>query len=169
MIYKTMKGVRFGLATIVASFLIASSQTAVIAQDAVPPRTLEGVWQVTFTPYNCVTGDPIPAAIFQALFTFHKDGTMSVWAQNNVITVTRSPGHGLWQKQQGWNEYSTKFLLLQYSPVTGAYGARQESRGTLTLSESGNEYSASSSTTVFFTNGNPPVTGCSTAVGHRFE
>ena len=169
MIYKTLKGVRYGVAAILASIAIGSSQLAVIAQDAASPRTLEGVWYVTFTPYNCITGDPIPAAAFPALFTFHKDGTMSVWSQNNVITVTRSPGHGLWQKEQGWNEYSTKFILLQYNPVTGASGARQEDRGTLTLSESGNEYSATSSTTVFFVNGNPPLTGCSTAVGVRFE
>jgi hypothetical protein len=155
--------------TVLAILMVAGGMQIVSAQSESPERSIEGVWRVTFTPHNCVTGDPIPAAVFEALFSFHKDGTMSVWSQNNVITVTRTPGHGLWQREQGWNEYSTKFILLQYNLTTGAFSARQEARGTLVLGESGNEYTASSSTTVFFANGNPPVTGCSTSVGTRFE
>lgn len=165
----TLKQSRYCVSLVVIAIAFAVSNAAVAAQEAAPPRTIEGVWHVTFTPYNCTTGAPIPTAIFESLFTYHKDGTMSVWSQNNTITVTRSPGHGMWQKGTGWSEYSTKFIILQYNLATGAFGARQEARGNLVLSESGNEYTASASTTVFFLNGNPPATGCSTAVGVRFE
>jgi hypothetical protein len=95
---------------------------------------------------------------------------------NNVGVVSKqrdhghtTSGHGLWNREQGWNEYSTKLVLLQYNLTTGAFSARQEARGTLVLGESGSKFTASSSTTVFFANGNPPATGCSTAVGVRFE
>lgn len=146
---------------------IAVAQALVSAQDNGLERSIEGVWQVTFNPYNCDTGEPIPTGTAETLFTFHKDGTISAWAQNNPITVTRSPFHGLWKREKGWNEYSTKYMALQYNLTTGAFGARQISGGSLVLSESGNEYTASSSTTVFFVDGRPPARGCSIQVGTR--
>jgi len=165
---RTLASINRGIIAVVVT--LAIGQAAVTAQDKEPvERTLEGVWRVTFTPYNCATGVPIPPAVFEGLFTFHKDGTMSVWTNNNVITVTRTPGHGLWRREQGWNEYSTKYVNLHYNLTTGAFSGRQEAAGTLVLGESGDEYTSSNVTTVFFANGNPPATGCSTAVGVRFE
>ena len=131
-------------------------------------RSLEGVWRVTITPRNCVTGVPIPTAAFEGLFTFHKGGTMSAWVQNRVITVTRSPSHGLWQQVRGLSGYSFKFVHLRYDLATGTFTGRQEGIGSLQLSASGDEFTTDSQTLVFDVNGNLTSTGCANSVGTRF-
>ena len=133
-------------------------------------HSIEGVWRVTITPRNCGTGVPIPTAAFAALFTFHKGGTLSVSLQNSTITITRSPGHGLWQREHGGGDYSFKFVHLRFDLATGAFKASQVARGTLRLSESGDEFTTDSSTTSFDVNGvSLPGMGCANAVGTRFE
>ncbi|MGH9949670.1 MAG: hypothetical protein ACRD6X_21075, partial [Pyrinomonadaceae bacterium] len=131
-------------------------------------RTLIGVWEVTVTPRFCTTGDPIPNAAFQALFTFHRDSTLSAWFQNAQITLTRSPSHGLWKRERGWSDFSFKFVHLRYNS-TGAFIGKQEAEGILVLSESGDEITTDSSTQIFDVNGIPTgIIGCSTSVGTRF-
>lgn len=131
-------------------------------------RSVEGVWMVTTTPRNCNTGVPVPGADFEGLFTFHKDGTMSAWMQNSVITVTRSPSQGLWQRDLGWRKYAFKFIHLRYD-ASGLYSGMQEAEGTLVLDKSGNEFTTDSATTVFDVAGNVQGGGCATAVGTRFD
>jgi hypothetical protein len=133
------------------------------------PPDPQGVWRVTTTPRNCVTGVPIPTAAFQALFTFHKDGTMSAWLQNSPITTTRSPNHGLWMRENGSTDYSFKFVHLRYSLTTGEFIGRQEGGGTLVLGESGDEFTTDGSSALFDANSNPTSTGCSNSVGTRFK
>ena len=141
-----------------------------LGQDERFGRTIEGVWRARITPRNCVTGVPIPTAAFEALFTFHKGGTMSAWTQNNVITVTRSPAHGLWKRESGWSDYKFKFVHLRYSLTTGELLARQEGGGTLVLGESGDEFTSDGSSRSFDVNGNPIGSGsCSNSVGTRFK
>ena len=133
-------------------------------------KLLEGVWRTTITPRNCETGVPIPAAAFQSLFTFHRGGTLSVSLQNSTITIIRSPGHGLWQLEQGWGDYSFKFVHLRIDLATGAFLASQVARGTLRLSRRGDEFTTDSSTASFDVNGvSLPGMGCANAVGKRFE
>lgn len=148
---------------------LALSPTMVNAETGpTVERSLEGVWLFTLTPRNCITGFPIPGAAAQGLFTFHKGGTLSAWLQNPVITVTRSPSHGLWQRDHGSRDYSFRFIHLWYES-SGFFGGKQESAGTLALSESGNEFTTDSSTTFFDAEGNSQGTGCANAVGTRFE
>ena len=111
---------------------------------------------------------PIPGAAFESLFTFHGDGTMSVWAQNSFITVTRSPSQGLWKRDSGWSDYSLKFVHLRYD-ISGSYIGKQESAGTLALSDSGDEFTTEGSTTFFDSFGFQLGAGCSSSVGTRFE
>jgi hypothetical protein len=129
---------------------------------------LNGVWRVTITPRNCATGGPTPIPPFEALFTFHRDGTMSAWVQNSTITVTRSPSHGLWRREHGWNDYSFKFVHLRYNLATGVFLGKQESSATLELGHDGDEFTTDSSTTVFDASGNPAVPTCANGVGVRF-
>ncbi len=131
--------------------------------------SLEGVWRVTITPRNCVTGVSIPTAAFQALFTFHKGGTLSVSLQNSTTTITRSPGHGLWQREHGGGDYSFKFVHLRYALATGAYLGSQVARGTLRLSERGDQFTTDSQNQVFDVNGHLTITSCANSVGTRFE
>ena len=134
-----------------------------------PPSDPQGVWLVTVTPRNCVTGVPIPAAAFEALYTFHNDGTMSAWLQNSPITTTRSPNHGLWKRENGSSEYSFKFVHLRYNLTTGVFIGKQEGGGLLVLGESGDEFTTDGSSAMFDANGNPTGTGCSNSLGTRFK
>jgi hypothetical protein len=131
-------------------------------------HSVEGVWMVTTTPRNCITGDPVPGAAFEGLFTFHKHGTMSVWVQNAVIAITRSPSQGLWQRDLGRRKYLFKFIHLRYEG-SGFYSGTQESEGTLALNKSGNAFTTDSVTRFFDVNGNPQGEGCADAVGTRFD
>jgi len=149
---------------------LAVSQATVAAQDAAAPeRSIEGVWRVTVTPRNCVTGVPIPTAAFEALFTFHKGGTMSAWLQNSTITTTRSSNHGLWKRDEGWSDYSFKFVHLRYNLTTGVFIGSQEGAGTLVLGESGDEFTTDGSTASFDATGTATGASCSNSVGTRFK
>jgi hypothetical protein len=64
-----MKGMTRVRSCWVIAILIASAflQIAVNAQESDGRETsLEGVWEVTTTPRDCTTGEPIPAAAFVA-------------------------------------------------------------------------------------------------------
>jgi hypothetical protein len=141
-----------------------------LGQDERFGRTIEGVWRARITPRNCVTGVPNPTAAFEALFTFHKGGTISAWTQNSVITVTRSPSHGLWKRESGWSNYSFKFVHFRYNLTTGEFAASQEASGTLVLGASGDQFTTDASSRSFDVNGNQIGSGsCSNSVGTRFK
>jgi hypothetical protein len=149
---------------------VAVSQATVIGQGPAPDRSLAGVWLVKITPRNCATGEAIPTAAFEALYTFHDDKTMSVSFRNNTLTLERTAAHGLWRRDLGWSEYSFKFVHIRRNVSTGAFAGLQEGAGTLVLAESGDEFTTDGSSTVFDVNGNPVGTGgCSNAVGTRFK
>jgi hypothetical protein len=161
---ETLTRIKYGI--LVIAVTLSVSQAAANGQDDERRKSLKGVWRVITTPRICPTGPPLPA--FEALFTFHKDGTMSVWAQNATITTTRSPSHGLWRREHGWNEYAFKFVHLRYHLATGAFLGRQEASGLLELSANGDEFTSDSSTEIFDLNGNSTV-GCANSVGIRLE
>ena len=154
--------------TFLGLLMLFGGTQLVSAQDGEGQDRLEGVWRVTITPRNCVTGVPIPTAASEGLFTFHKGGTMSAWVQNRVITVTRSPSHGLWQQVRGWRDHSFKFVHLRYDLATGTFTGRQEGIGSLQLSVFGDDFTTDSQVLIFDVNGNLTATGCSNAVGTRF-
>lgn len=158
------------LTTVMSIILVSAfSPVQVKAQpDAGVARRIEGVWMVTVSPRNCITGNPIPGAAFEGLFTFHKGGTMSAWLQNSLILVTRSPSHGLWQRDHGWSDYSFKFVHLRYD-LSGLYIGKQEAKGTLVLNENGDEFTTDSSTALFDVDGNPQGGGCASSVGKRYD
>ncbi len=166
---KTISGA--ALAIFMLAMFAQVQVSAQIFEDFPPRQTrdLVGVWRVTLTPRNCVTGVPIPTAAAEALLTFHKGGTLSGWFQNSTITITRSPSHGLWQREHGRGDYSFKFVHLRYNLATGAYLGSQVARGTLRLSASGDELTTDSQTQLFDVNGNLTITSCANSVGTRFE
>jgi hypothetical protein len=162
---------KFTYSIVAMVIALAISSPAVTAQNGdEPERSLAGVWQSRILPHNCTTGVPIPTAAFESLFTFNSDGTMSAWVQNAVVTVTRGPAHGLWRRDRGWSEYSFKIVHMRYNLTTGAFNGKQESGGTLALSDTGDEFTTEGWTQQFDAAGNPsPQQGCSTSVGTRFK
>jgi hypothetical protein len=152
--------------------LVGGSQTLASAQSVKARHNrIVGVWEVMVTPRDCTTGDPIPSAAFESLFTFHQDGTMLVSFRNNTLALERTAAHGLWRRDygHGWSDYLFKFVHLRRSLATGLFAGKQESSGTLVLSESGDEFTTEGSTIVFTTGGTPGTPSCSTSVGTRFK
>ncbi len=165
-----MRTIRFWMPAIVIALAIA--QAPVMAQEDLSngrPR-LEGVWEVKITPRNCTTGEPIPTAAFETLFTFHRDGTMLVSFRNNTLALERTAAHGLWQFEHGWEDFTFKFVHLRRNVSTGAFAGKQEGGGTLKLDWSGSEFTTDGWSQVFDINGIPAGTpGCSNSVGTRFK
>lgn len=157
------------LSTLAAVFLATafSAATVTARADAKVERSVAGVWTAAFAPSNCVTGFPFPGAEFDGLLTFHKDGTLSVWVQNAVISVTRSPSHGLWEREHGWKNYSYTFIHLRYDN-SGSFIGKQVANGSLELNEAGDGFTAEGSNTFYDVDGNPMGTGCAGIVGTRF-
>jgi hypothetical protein len=133
-------------------------------------RTIEGVWRTVVTPRNCQTGDPIPnVPPISGLFTFNKGGTMAEYGiALGQTPALRSPGHGLWQREQGWQDYSFKFIFNRYN-TTGVFIGSQIVRGVLELGASGDSFTTSSSIQILDAGDNVIGNGCATAVGTRFE
>ena len=142
---------------------IAASQVSVMAQSEAPNRSIGGVWLVKTTPRDCTTGDPIPEAAFEGLYTFHTDGTMISWYSRG----TASTGQGLWRRELGWSDYSFKLVRFLRS-TTGVFSGRQEIGGTLALGESGDEYTSDEYMIVYSLDGVPGTPSCINSVGRRF-
>ena len=161
--YTTLTTIRYGMMAIAIS--IAVFQVTVTAQEGVSPG-LEGVWEVTTTPRNCATGEPIPTAAFRALYTFHKDGTAISWYSSG----TPATGHGMWRRELGRTGYSFKLRRLLRTVTTPAvFSGTQELGGTLTLSDSGDEYTSDEYSIVYSVDGVPGTPACINSVGTRFK
>lgn len=165
----TLRNMKCGIIMTVVILMISVvpvTAQSVTSQDEAPERSLVGVWLVKITQRNCTTGDPIAA--FESLWTFHKDGTMLV-SFNNSFVLERTAAHGLWRRDRGWSDYSFKFVHLRRNLTTGLFAGKQESFGTLVLSESGDEFTTDGHTIVYSVDGIPGTPGCSNAVGTRFK
>ena len=131
-------------------------------------RTIAGVWRTVVTPRNCQTGAPAAPSL-RGLFTFNKGGTMSEWGVGaGSSPALRSPGHGVWQREQGWQNYSFAFTYYRYD-ASGVLIGSQRVRATLELGASGDEFTTKSVIEVFDANDNLIGGACATAAGTRFE
>ena len=89
-------------------------------------RTIEGVWTTAVTLLNCQTCEPVGVAPFPGLFTFHDDGTMSEFGIGpGSSPALRSPGHGVWQREHGWQDYSYTFTYYRYDSSGSFIGSQK--------------------------------------------
>jgi hypothetical protein len=131
-------------------------------------RTIVGAWRTVVTPRNCQTGAPV-ATPFPGLFTFQEGGTMSESGVGpGSSPALRGPGHGVWQREQGWQNYSFAFTFYRYD-AGGVFIGSQKVTATLELGASGDEFTTNSAIAVFDANDNLIGSGCATAAGTRFE
>ncbi len=88
--------------------------------------TLVGAWKTRIRPRNCQTGEVVPGAFIRGLFTFHEGGTSSEYGIGPGQTPSlRSPGHGRWQREQGWQDYrrhSPSTVTTPLAPLPGPRG-----------------------------------------------
>ena len=80
----------------------------------------------------------------------------------------RSPGHGVWQREPGWQDYSFAFTYYRYN-ASGVFLGSQIVRATPEVGASGDEFASRSAIEILDVNGAVVGTGCATAVGTRFE
>ena len=80
----------------------------------------------------------------------------------------RSPGHGVWQREHGWQEYSFAFTYYRYN-ASGVFIGSQKVTAVLELGASGDEFATRSAIEIFDVNDNLIGAGCATAAGTRFE
>lgn len=160
----------FGAAQIFVSGQESENGDVQEEQDKRYTRSIEGVWRTAVTPRNCQTGVPV-APVIQGLFTFHEGGTMSEYGISPGQMQTpalRSPGHGVWEREFGWRNYSFAFIFYRYD-AGGIFVGSQKITATLVLGATGNGLTTKSSVQIFDANDNLIGTGCATAVGTRFE
>jgi len=131
-------------------------------------RTIEGVWRTAVTLLNCQTGQPVGVAPFPGVFTFHDDGTMSEFGIGpGSSPALRSPGHGVWQREHGWQEYSYTFVYYRYNS-SGAFIGSQKVTSELELAASGDAFVTKSAVEIIDLSNNV-TTVCASAAGTRFE
>ena len=133
--------------------------------------TLVGVWKTQVRPRNCETGEPLPVPVLQGhgLFTFHEGGTASEYGIGpGQSPATRSPGHGVWRRAHGWQEYEYTFIFTRHDP-SGAFVGSSRVRSVLVLDPSGDAWTSQSQVNVFDAAGNLILAPCVTGTGTRFE
>ncbi len=124
-------------------------------------RSIQGTWRTIVTPVNCQTGVPVAPA-FPGTLSFNKGGTL---AGNTTVF---SSAYGVWQRGQGFHDYSFAFTNFRFN-TSGVFIGTQTVRQTATLGASNNEFTATGTAEMFDTNGNLIAMGCSTVMGTRFE
>jgi hypothetical protein len=155
-------------------FTLAHPAHGNAARDMTPAaseeRTVVGAWQTRVRPRNCATGEVAPIDGLRGLFTFHAGGTLSEFGvPPGTSPATRSPGHGVWRREPGWQQYTFAFTYYRYDPVSGAYQGRQRVAALLELDASGDAFVSNSTIEIFDANDGLTLTVCGNAVGSRFE
>jgi hypothetical protein len=126
--------------------------------------SLVGVWVTQVTRRDCQTGEPI-AATGRIQLTYAEGGTL---LETIGPSTLRSPGNGIWKREHGWNEYSYALRFMRYD-AAGSFIGSGVVRGTITLDETGDHYTATATNDVLDVNGNVIGSGCATSVSTRFS
>ena len=150
--------------SIVSSHNIPDKHSSALSDDH--EKTIIGVWRMALTTVNCQTGDVIRTV--RGLWTFHEGGTMSEYASAPGVSPSlRGSGHGVWQREHGWQDYSLTFIFYRYD-ASGVFTGSQRAKIALKLGASGDGFTATSAIEVRDANGNVTFTGCGTPTGTRF-
>jgi hypothetical protein len=159
------------ISTVAITVSLTAAEDAQHQQSSATPtanqRTIQGVWRTAVTPRNCQTGDAI--LTLSGLFTFNQGGTMAEYGIGpGSSPALRGPGHGVWQREHGWQDYSFAFTYYRYN-ASGVFLGAQKVTAALELEASGDEFASRSAIEILDVNGAVISTGCATAVGTRFE
>ena len=154
------------LVSLVTAMALGTSSTA--SANGHQP-TIQGVWRTMVTGVDCQTGVPLGGTPILGLFTFNDGGTMSEYGIGpGSSPALRSPGHGVWEHEQSWQDYSYTFTYYRYNS-SGVFIGSQKVRSALELGASGDEFTARSAVEILDANGNVIATFCAVNAGTRFE
>lgn len=138
------------------------------ASCRVSHETLQGTWRVNVTLVNCKTGAFLRGP-FLSLLTFADGGTMTETTSNpSFYPAVRSPGHGVWRRQDRAKYGASTIALITQS---GVLTEIQVINQTIELQPGADEFRTLTASVHFSKpDGTPlPVSGCASAVGKRFE
>ena len=132
-------------------------------------RTVVGTWRTVVTLVNCQTGQPVGAPTISGLASFHSGGTMSEFGVGpGSSPALRSPSHGVWQREHGWQDYSLTFMHYRYDSSGGLIGS-QKVTADLELDASGDAYASTAAVEILDVNNNTIDTKCAVSAATRFE
>ena len=139
-----------------------------VSAQAESGQRIVGSWDVTVTPRDCTTGDPIPfLPAFNAQQTYNLGGTML--ANDPGIPgppIIRVGGHGIWtQTKRG---YSVAFRVFKFNP-DGSSAGKDVVRDSVQMGPSGDTYTSTGTVDVYDPAGNIVLTGCATTSATRFQ
>ena len=165
-----------GLAAVVLGASVASgpfSASAVSGEPGAPQgRTLQGVWHIQVTIRDCNTGAALAPPV-RSLVTFASGGTLPESVGGGGFAPgQRSDGHGTWS-HKGGHTYDQQFTaLINFAtppgPGPGFDAGWIKVHHTIELVDA--DHTESAGTNTFYRlNGEAYRTGCSTAIGTRFE
>jgi hypothetical protein len=161
------------IALALAGTLVVASSRTVIAQSDESASGLGGTWIVQVTLRDCATG--APRGSFTSLVTFHRGGTMSESTASPAFAIgQRPPGTGTWTQQAGQTYLQRMIALILFDtppnlPVSpGFFAGWQEVTHTIELVNAAH-FTSSGTNEFYKADGTVYRTGCSTAVGRRFE
>ena len=170
--------------TLAVAVMALSSTPARADSDESRPKALVGAWGVQVTLRNCATGAPLGPP-FNSLVTYHQGGTVSEAAGSlSFAPGQRSPGHGVWTREREHTFGQSMVALILFDtppnlpgtpgfdpskPVSPGFSAGWQTV-THTVTPTDADHLTSAGTNAFFKlTGELYRTGCSTAIGQRFE
>lgn len=164
------------VATLAVTAMLVPQGTAVLqAQTNSDGRafTVEGTWFVQVQLRVCPTQVPIGPP-FHSLVSFLADGTVVESSEAPAFAIgQRPPAHGRWTRTGG-HTFSQRMLSLiafDTPPNPPAPGFKRGASlvvQAVDLSDP-NTFTSSGTNAFYDVNGQIYMTGCATAVGHRFQ
>jgi len=136
---------------------LAASPAMLMAQD----NSIAGVWDVSVTVKNCQTGALIRNV--RSLQMFQPDGSL----RETADTASRGISLGTWSHGQG-DTWQAQFWFFRYNR-DGSFASFAKSVETITLNNSGGEFSASGTVQDFDANNSPISSGCFTHIASRLD
>jgi hypothetical protein len=168
-----------------ACALLATSGTKALASSNSSPSHdgIVGPWVVEVTLRNCTTQAPM--GTFSSLVTFHRGGTFSESNGSLVFAPgQRSDGHGAWTRQGPGQFLQRVVALIVFTtdpnlpgspgfdpslPVSPGFFAGWQTISHTVKQTDANHMTSAGTNAFYKSDGELYRTGCSTAVGQRFE
>jgi hypothetical protein len=108
------------------------------------PLRLVGVWDVSVTLRDCVSGKAV--ATFPAMNQYAADGSQSELGVN-MSPATRYPSFGTWHFI-GLGKFASEFKFFRFNP-DGSYAGTQEVKRTIKLSNDANKFTTTASVAIY--------------------
>ena len=155
-------------ALLAAAIALGASASASSHDDEGREGRIQGVWRMDRMGVNCQTGLQAGPS-FEAIMTFHDDGTLSGYAVPPGSTpASGSPEYGLWKAERSHGNYSFTDLSFNYD-AAGAFAGSIEITATVQLEDGGKSLTQKTKIKFFDAGGLLLFSACGKATGTRFK